>query len=111
MRTRAALTGGDTYPALALRGARLPLLLCACLAVSAAASLAASARPQRGESGVSGTVYDENGDVVANASVTAFNNASGVERRATTDGEGFFSIALLPAGTYSVIVRREGFKT
>jgi hypothetical protein len=111
MRTRAALTGGVTYPALVPRGARLPALLCAFIVVSMAAALAAVPVRQRGESGVSGTVYDENGDVVASASVTAFNTASGVERRATTDGEGFFSVALLPAGTYSVIVRRDGFKT
>jgi hypothetical protein len=108
---RVAVKGGAPYPALASLRVHLPMLLCALLAVASATARPAAAGPQRGEGGVSGSVYDENGDAVAGASVSAFNTASGVEMRATTDGEGFFSIAFLPAGTYSVIVRRDGFKS
>jgi hypothetical protein len=108
---RVADTGGAPYPALASLRAKLPTLVCAFLAVLTTAVRPAAALPQRGDGVVSGNVYDENGDAVAGASVSAFNTASGVEMRATTDGEGFFSIAFLPAGTYSVIVRRDGFKS
>ena len=60
---------------------------------------------------VSGTVLDEDGAVITGAAVTAFNPATGLERRAVTNGEGYFSIPLLPAGVYSITVQRDGFKT
>jgi len=84
----------------------------ACLALALLASgPAAAARAQSQLATVSGTVYDQNGALVAGAAVTAFNPLTGLERRATTDGEGCFTIPLLPADSYSVLVRRPGFKT
>src|SRR5947209_448996 len=110
MRPRVNATAGARSPARTPFRARLPLLLCACLAVCAAGRTAA-AGIQRGACGVSGTVLDEHGDAITVASVTAFNNASGVQRQTATNDEGFFSILLLPAGTYSIVIRRGGFKT
>src|SRR5438105_8767964 len=110
MRPRATFTGGARPLAHAPFRARLPLMLCACLFVCAP-PVQTAAGHQRGASEVSGTVHDEHGDLVTGASVTAFNNATGVERQTTTNEEGFFSILFLPPGSYSIVVRRDGFKT
>jgi len=88
-------------------GTLLPALLCVALFLLAPAPAFA----QSAGAALGGTVYDENGAVVGGVSVTAFNPATGLERRTTTDGEGSFFIPLLPAGRYSVTVQREGFKT
>ena len=67
-----------------------------------------------GESGISGTVTDEQGDSVRNAQVMLFQNtqAGGVRmtyQRATstTDDEGFYHFGHLPAGKYFVAVSAE----
>ncbi|HTS74921.1 MAG TPA: carboxypeptidase regulatory-like domain-containing protein [Bryobacteraceae bacterium] len=60
---------------------------------------------------ISGTVTDESGAVIPNATVTATNRATNVPRTATTNAEGFFSIVALPAGDYDVKTEVKGFKT
>lgn len=60
---------------------------------------------------LSGTVTDENGAVVPGANVTVTNPATGLQRQATTSGEGAFNIPLLPPSTYTVLVERQGFAT
>src|SRR5579885_3541368 len=58
-----------------------------------------------------GTVADANGGVVAGATVTAKNEATGTTTPAsTTTGEGIFDFAGLPPGTYTVTVEAAGFK-
>ncbi|HXT62449.1 MAG TPA: carboxypeptidase-like regulatory domain-containing protein, partial [Pyrinomonadaceae bacterium] len=57
-----------------------------------------------------GSVTDPKGSVVPNATVTARNEATSVERTAQTDSDGNFSIASLPAGTYTIEVQAQGFK-
>ncbi len=56
-----------------------------------------------------GVVKDSKGSPVAQATVTA----QGPEgpRTATTDAEGRFSVATLPAGSYTVTVEARGFAT
>ncbi len=56
-----------------------------------------------------GTVTDPNGGVVAGATVTAKNSASGVSTPTTTNGEGNFQIPNLVPGKYSVTVEQTGF--
>ena len=51
---------------------------------------------------LSGTVEDQNGAVVPGATVTAENKATGLKRQTTTNGEGYFTIPLLPPSAYSV---------
>ncbi len=55
------------------------------------------------------TVKDAKGNLVANATVTVRDPAKGVERIATSDGQGGYSAQLLPPGTYSVTIDAPGF--
>lgn len=60
---------------------------------------------------VLGVVTDANGGVVAGATVTVTNLATGVQRTETSRSDGGFEISALPQGTYSVTVTFTGFKT
>ena len=55
------------------------------------------------------TVKDSTGNLVANATVTARDAAKGLERIATGDGQGGYSVRQLPPGSYSVTVETKGF--
>lgn len=58
-----------------------------------------------------GTVTDEKGAVLPNATVIVRNQATGIERTVQTDSSGNFQVAALPAGMYSVEVQAQGFKS
>lgn len=87
-----------------LRSPWLRLLAAAALSLPAALA-------QNTTGAITGLVRDPSGAVVAGARVTARNEATGLIRTAETSGEGLYRVALLPAGTYSVSVEKEGFKT
>src|SRR5258707_1345335 len=55
------------------------------------------------------TVKDPKGNLVTNANVTVQDVAKGLERTATSDGQGGYSARLLPPGTYTVSVATPGF--
>ena len=55
------------------------------------------------------TVKDPAGNVVTNATVTVRDLAKGLTFNATGDGQGGYSVRLLPPGTYSVTVDATGF--
>ena len=55
------------------------------------------------------TVKDPKGSAVANATVTVRDVAKGLERTATSDGQGGYSARQLPPATYSVTVDSTGF--
>jgi hypothetical protein len=57
-----------------------------------------------------GTVTDTSGGVVANASITILNEATGLRRSVTTNEHGVYSASLLPTGTYSISAEARGFK-
>src|ERR1700682_5957096 len=57
-----------------------------------------------------GTVSDAKGAVIPNATVTARNQATSIERTVQTDGAGNYKMAALPAGLYTVQVQATGFK-
>jgi hypothetical protein len=59
---------------------------------------------------LSGTVNDANGGVVAGARVVVKGTASGELRQSETNGDGFFTFATLPAGSYEVTVQIKGFQ-
>src|SRR3981081_4084420 len=56
-----------------------------------------------------GTVSDPNGGVIAGATVTAKNAATGTSTPTTTNGEGIYVITNLVPGKYSVTVEQAGF--
>ena len=60
---------------------------------------------------IEGYVKDANGAVVTGATVKAAGSTVGTERTATTDANGFYRLAALPAGTYTVTVSQSGFAT
>jgi hypothetical protein len=62
-------------------------------------------------SSISGTVVDSGGGVIPGATVVVKNNASGTTFNAVTNSAGAFSVPSLDAGTYTVTVSLQGFKT
>jgi hypothetical protein len=73
--------------------------LCLCFAF---ATLAAFAQSEATSGNIEGRVLDPNGAVVPNATVTARNKDTGLERTSTSDAEGNYRLVLLPPGIYTV---------
>jgi hypothetical protein len=61
-------------------------------------------------SSLEGTVTDKSGAVVAGATVTITDQATGVSHSAVTGAAGFYRITELPPGNYKVDVEATGFK-
>ena len=66
---------------------------------------------QQPVSRLTGVVTDQMGAIIAGATVTATNKATNFSRVANTNDEGFYVIANLSAGKYSVKVEASGFET
>src|SRR2546421_6593052 len=60
---------------------------------------------------VTGQVTDPSAAVVSGATVTVTNQGKGVASTAVTSDSGEYVVPLLPIGTYSVTVSKEGFRT
>jgi iron complex outermembrane recepter protein len=88
------------------------MLFTICLILVAAASpRSVLAQSESGTAVINGTVLDPDGKVVANAAVVARNESTGYVRAVTTDSDGHFSAAGLPAGVYALEVSAPGFAT
>ena len=59
---------------------------------------------------LSGSVTDQSGAVVANATVTVKNNGTGAQFKTTTSNNGTFTIPQLSNGVYTVTIAATGFK-
>src|SRR5690349_7639839 len=59
---------------------------------------------------ITGFVKDPTGATVPNATITVRNEATGAERKATTNESGSYVITNIPAGMYSLTVEAQGFK-
>ena len=70
-------------------------------------SICVSAQTFRGT--ILGTVTDPNGALVAGAKITVKNANTGLERSATSDENGNYTVAELPIGVYEVRVEQTGF--
>ena len=64
---------------------------------------------QNGE--VTGRVTDSQEAAVPGAAVRVVNQATGVERKTTTNSEGLYSVLFLPPGNYQIFVQALGFAT
>lgn len=80
----------------------LPVALCLLVSVITVSA-------QSSASTLSGTVTDQNGDLIPAANVTVLNIVQGFQRTTTTNEEGVFVVPLLQPGAYSVKVERQGF--
>ncbi|MBX7219915.1 MAG: von Willebrand factor type A domain-containing protein [Blastocatellia bacterium] len=59
---------------------------------------------------ISGQILDTTGAVIAGATVTVKNEATGVQRSATTDQNGNYTFPNLPPGSYQIAVDAPGFQ-
>ncbi|MCA1631128.1 MAG: carboxypeptidase-like regulatory domain-containing protein, partial [Acidobacteria bacterium] len=75
------------------------VLSCALVALL---STLAPAQSQATSGDIEGRVVDPNGAAVPNATVTARNQQTGLEKTATSNEEGIYRIILLPPGQYTV---------
>jgi hypothetical protein len=71
--------------------------------------LLATVSAQSPTAAVNGVVVDEKQAVVAQAAVTAVNEATHLTRKVMSNEDGYFTIPLLPPGNYTLTVEREGF--
>ena len=71
--------------------------------------LSSGATAQTTTSNIEGTVRDAQGAVVAGAQISVRSESLGIERTVTTDEDGVYRIAALPAGGYSITVSSAGF--
>lgn len=83
-----------------VRAVRLAILALVCIAFGLAQSDLGS---------ISGFVKDPSGATVPNAKVTA-KNQTGLERHATTNESGYYTVTNIPPGVYSISVEATGFK-
>jgi len=58
---------------------------------------------------IAGTVKDQKGALIIGAQVSIKSRTTAEERQATTDGEGNYTVPLLPPGTYRVSILSSGF--
>src|SRR4051794_30733733 len=70
----------------------------------------AVAYAQSDTASITGIVRDPSSGSVPNSTVVVRNEATGVERRATTNETGFYIVSNLPPGFYSITVEAPGFK-
>jgi Carboxypeptidase regulatory-like domain len=70
-----------------------------------------AALAQNATGSITGTVTDPNNDVVANATITVTNKATGAVRKVATRGGGTYSVENLFPGEYEVRVEAQGFIT
>src|SRR5437870_3293181 len=82
----------------------LPFALVLLLCVSALAQTQTTGR-------IAGTIKDQNGAVILGAEVTVVSKATGDVRKVRTDGEGNYTVSLLPPGAYEVRVTANGFNS
>ncbi|HWS53717.1 MAG TPA: TonB-dependent receptor [Pyrinomonadaceae bacterium] len=91
-----------------LRRIRIARAICGVLLCLLLAAPAAPA--QSGRSTVRGTVRDQQGNVVAGATVTLADAERNFTRTQTSNDEGGYTFASIPPGTYRVEVESTGFK-
>lgn len=58
---------------------------------------------------IGGTVYDANGAAVPGASVVVHNNGTNAEKKATSDGSGYYRVIGLQPAVYTVTIAASGF--
>src|SRR6185503_18876214 len=88
------------------RFARLAGMAALMLALTGAAATA-----QEVTGSISGSVQDQQGQVVPGATVTAINERTAASRTDVTDAKGDFLFTAMPPGTYAIRVEMSNFRT
>src|ERR1700761_4811740 len=89
------------------RGMAIALLVLAFVFACAPGAFAQSST----DGAIGGSVLDNSGSVVSNATVLVHSNSTNAEQTATTDNSGYFRIIHLQSGTYNVTVTAGGFNS
>jgi hypothetical protein len=85
---------------------RLPLFLILVITLNLICSVSDAAETT---ASIIGTVYDDKDVPIPGVTLTAVNVATNFTRVASSESSGFFRIALLPPGNYTVMVELSGF--
>ena len=93
------------------QSARVVALIGLFIAIFLFQPLSRSLMAQTTTSTIEGTVTDANGAVVAGAEVKVSGTTLGAERTTTTNEEGFYRLAALPAGSYTLTFSGSGFES
>ncbi len=80
------------------------------LLVVLVALLSVSVLAQTSTSRITGRVVDSKDSVLAGATVTVTNEATGLSQTQTTTDSGVYAFSSLPVGTYTITVEQAGFK-
>jgi outer membrane receptor protein involved in Fe transport len=78
-------------------------------AFMAAMFLSIPVQAQLSRGAITGTVHDQTGAVVPGAQVEVNNPNTNIKRDTTTDDSGFYRVAALDPGTYTVVISKAGF--
>ena len=92
-----------------LRYARI--VVCAMLALPVVTAVRPTPLYAQSSATLSGTVLDPRGVPLPGAAVEVKNDATGVSQKMTSDNQGKYAIAALPAGKYTIRVNAPGFAT
>jgi len=65
---------------------------------------------QRNTAQLTGQVTDATGAVIQNAQISVINEATGVKRDTVSNDPGYYTVPLLPPGSYRILARHEGFR-
>ena len=85
-------------------GLRFAFVLTALAAMVCFCFVPATLHAQAVSGTITGAVTDASGAVIAGASVSATDTATGIVHTTTTDSAGHYTFAILPIGTYNVTV-------
>jgi hypothetical protein len=88
----------------------IPFLTVALLIAARPPLLSATTNAQS-TAAIQGEVTDQNGALIAGASIAVHGKAMGVDRTVITDSGGRYLVAALPVGPYRMEARARGFKT
>jgi len=88
-----------------------PLALCAALLLPVAATMTPMPLHAQSSSTLAGTVLDPRGVPLPGVAVSIKNEASAMTQKLTSDGQGKYSFANVPAGKYTIQVDAPGFNT
>src|SRR5580704_6055257 len=81
------------------------------LLLGCAVLLGGRAAAQQATAQVTGKVTDSTGAIIVGAEVALRNSETGVSRKTTSNKDGEYLFALIPIGSYEILVKQKNFQT